>query len=355
MRKLLFSLLVLLSLSFAGPTDAEQPEWVLPAFIAAFAAIGVLIVLYMLSYLFDSAEMRSLARHEMWQVFITVFFIIFFVAIEAYSTSALSSAFAETFGGEVNHVEFAKSISQGLSDVQWSNLLSLSKKLTVPLASMASSSGTCNMMGSSFSYSGCAGIQAPVSSLIFATGVLVSAMMVNNSQTFLLDLSASFFFPVLLPLGLFFRCFHFTRGAGGILIAISVAFYFVYPISVMLTWGMAQQAAGNVEEELGLDLTSPAIPSDIKYPEEMFGQSFDSFEIESDCNPLNMDAEAARDQANRLVGESGDSLVDPLLFLFFVSGLFTTMLNLLITLSAARGMASIFGAEVDISGLARIS
>ncbi len=349
MRNILFALLLLFSLSFAeGPADS----WVFPAATAAFAAFMVLLVLYLLGYFFDSGEMRALARQEMWQVAITIFFIVFFVTIEAYSTSTISSAFSELFGGEeANQLDFALKISEYLSDAQWDSLSSLSRKLTVPLGSMASTSGTCNIMGSSFSYTGCGGIQVPFSSLMFATNVLVSTMLVNNAQTFLLQLSESFFFPVLLPIGLFFRCFQFTRGAGGILIAIAVGFYFIYPFSVILTYGMAQEAADYAESSI----TGPSSYPSLKYPEEMFAESFDSFEIESECNPLDMDPYAARTQSERLTGSKGDELVDPLLFQFFVAGLFTTMLNLLITLSAVRGLASIFGAEVDISGLARIS
>jgi hypothetical protein len=222
MKKILFALLLLFSLSFAEPPPTS---WVEPASFAALAAFMVLLILYLLGYFFDSAEMRSLARQEMWQVFVTIFFIIFFVAIEAYSTSTISSAFADLFGGaEANHLDFALEISQDLSDNQWESLSALTDELTIPLGSMASTSGTCNIMGSSFSYSGCGGIQVPFSSLIFATNALVSAMLVNNAQTFLLQLSRDFFFPVLLPIGLFFRCFQFTRGAGGLLIAIAVAF-----------------------------------------------------------------------------------------------------------------------------------
>lgn len=350
MKKLLFALLVLLSLSFAGDGDPPESSWVPMAVFAALAASGVLLILYLLGYFFDSGEMRALARQEMWQVFVTIFFIIFFAALEAYSTGALSEAFSSAFGEEgKNHVDYAMELSQSFSDGQWSTLSSLSRHLTVPLGSMASLSGTCSIMGSTFSYTGCGGIQVPFSSLMFATNVLISAMLVNNSQTFLLDLSQSFFFPVLLPIGLFFRCFQFTRGAGGILIAIAVGFYFVYPFSVILTAGMAQKAAENA------GIGAAGIPDDIEYPEEMFADSFDSFEIESECNPLNMDPKAARTQAERLTGGNGDSLVDPLLYQFFVAGLFTTMLNLLITLSAVRGLSSLFGAEVDISGLARIA
>ena len=127
--------------------------------------------------------------------------------------------------------------------------------------------------------------------------------------------------------------------------AIAFAFYFIYPISIMLTMGMAEEGRPS----------DPDIPSGINYLSQSALEELDSFDISAECNPLDRDPGAGRKQAKRLVGSNGDDLVDPMLYYFFIEGLFTTMLNLLITLSAVRGLGSIFGSEVDISALARIS
>ena len=343
MKKLLL-LLALVSLSFAAE------GWESMAFLAALCAFFVLLILYMLSYLVNSREMGMLAKQEMVQVFVTIFIIVVLVTFNAYTTIAFTDAFAEAFGEtSLGHMEFAMEITQAYSDYQWELLKELTLHMVVPLGSIASTSATCSIIGTSFTYPGCIGVQVPFSSLMFATNVMLSAMLANNSQLWLLNIADTFLFPVLLPLGLFLRCFQFTRGAGGFFIAIALGFYFVYPFSIMVTAGMAQS----------VDIPEPPIPHNIKYPGEKFWEGMDTFTIESECNPLDLDPYAARKQAMRLVGSgaggSGDELIDGLLYIFFIGGLFTTMLNLLITLSAVRGLASIFGAEVDISGLARIS
>ncbi|MBN2121647.1 hypothetical protein JW721_01135 [Candidatus Micrarchaeota archaeon] len=348
MRKELLIFIVLFSLSFASPGAAEL-EWHSFAFIAAISALGVLAILYMISYLVDSPEMRMLSRQEVYQVGITMLIIVFFISFEAYVYAYMGGLLAESFGGEdASHIDYAMGILTENADEQWGMIKELTEYFTMALGSMASSSATCSIMGTSLTYPGCIGIQVPFSSLVFATNTLVTAMLTSNSQIALLNLAEDFFFPVMLPLGLFLRCFQFSRGAGGLLIGISAAFYFVFPISIILTQGMLNTA------EIDAGISEPSIPHP-QFLSEDFANDFSGFEVAADCNPLDMDQNAARKQGKRLTGDNGDNLVDPLLFYIFIGGLFNTMLNLMITLSAARALSKVFGAEVDISALARIA
>ncbi|MFP3949849.1 MAG: hypothetical protein ACLFUZ_02015 [Candidatus Micrarchaeia archaeon] len=344
MKRLLL-MLSLVSLSFAAA------EWVPLAFIAALSAFFILLILYLLGFLADAAQMRMLARQEMYQVFVTLIMIALFFSFEQYSVTVLSPAFAEALGKpEINHMDYAMGIADYTAEYQWDLLWKITKGLTVPLGSIASTSATCGFIGSSFTYPGCVGVQVAYSSMVFATNVMLSAMVMNNSQIFLLQLAENFFFPVLLPLGLFLRCFHFTRGAGGLLIAFAFSFYFIFPVSIVITNGLA-----NMPDDKPPAMEKIPNPGKIEYLGEGFWKDFDTFDIDADCNPLDMDPYAGRKQAKRLVGSGGGDMVDGLLYAFFIEGLFTTVINILITLSAVRGLASVFGAEVDISALARIS
>lgn len=348
MKRLLFLILVL-SLSFAQAE--EPPQWAVLSVFAAFSALGVLAILYMLGYLVDSAEMRMLAKQELFQVIVTILLIVFFVSFEAYVTAYMGGALAEAFGAESgSHIDYAMAVLTDNAEEHWGMIKMLTERMTLPFGSMASSSATCSIMGTSLTYPGCIGIQVPFSSLVMATNTLVTAMLVSNSQVALLNLARDFFFPVLLPLGLFLRCFQFTRGAGGLLVGIAAAFYFVFPISVILTEGMHQTVEANVGEKIP-DFN----PVNVQALTEDFGKDFGGFEVNADCNPLDMDQDAARKQGRRITGDSGDKVVDPLLFHIFIGGLFNSMLNILLTLSAARVLSKVFGAEVDISALARIA
>ncbi len=340
MKKLLMMLLVLFSLSFAAAGDAD---WQVLAFIAAFIALMVLIMLYMFSYLADSREMRLLATKELYQVIVALFFIAVFSVVEITTTELIATPLAESFtaddAGITNLIEAAIMVSDGMASYFWEYTQTITTDVTMQLGSLASLSGTCSFLGTSFTYPGCIGIQVPYTSMSLATTAMVSALLVQNSQTMLLILTKTFLFPVLLPLGIFLRTFQFTRGAGGFLMAIGVAFYFIYPLSVIATKGMLD----------AVEMRDPVIPY-IDAPTQDYDAG--SWDVSGDCNPFDMDPSYTQNQVDNVLD---DDFIDPLLFYYIVGGLFTTMLNLMITLSAVRGLASIFGAEVDISGLARIS
>jgi hypothetical protein len=339
MKKLLM-LLTLFSLCFA--TDGDM-GWQVFAFLGAFIALMVLLIIYMLSYLVDSREMRLLATQELYQIGIALVFIVLFTVLQTLLDTYVSGPLGETFSTADFEVETlmdgAKAVSQGIADYEWQTLQTLTNDVTIPLGSLASLSATCSFLGTTFSYPGCIGIQVPTTSMIFATNVLMSALLVQNSQTMLLNLAENFFFPVLLPIGIFMRSFQFTRGAGGLLIAIAFAFYFIFPFAVIMTKGMVDMVG----------MPDSNFPN-ISAPTQDYDMG--GWEVEGDCNPFDMKPKYTIQQVDNVLK---DDFVDPLLFHFFIGGLFTSMLNILVTLSAVRGLASIFGAEVDISALARIS
>lgn len=344
--KLLMLLLIFVSLSFA----AGPPNWQTYAMIATFSALGVLIILFLFGYFLDSTEMRVLAQQEIYQVIISMFFIAAFFSLQFMLDSYIAGPLAQTFG-QTTLMGAAMDISKGISSFQWGALSDVSNKLAVPLGSLSSMGASCSFLGTSLSYPGCVGIQVPFSSVSFAMNAMAGSLLIQNSQVALLYLAQNFFFPILFPLGLFLRCFQFTRGAGGFLIAFSFSFYFIYPVSIIVTKGMADLASSSEIDGNPIgDISYPTIHA----PNEFFDAS-DVFSLEegdSDCNPLDLDTSYTTNQVKHVLAHD---LVYPLLFQFFIGGLFTTMLNILIALSAVRGLSAMFGAEVDLSALAKIA
>ncbi|MBD3397486.1 hypothetical protein GF412_00140 [Candidatus Micrarchaeota archaeon] len=339
MKKMLM-LLLLLPLCFAADGDME---WLTFALIAAFSAFGILVVLYLFSYLVDSRQMRLVATGELYQVGAAMLLIVLFVALQANFDTIISGPLSGTFSTEdfepTSLIGAAKSVSNGISEYQWEELKKLNNKVAVPLGSMASLSATCSFLGTTFTAPGCIGIQVPSSSITFAMNAMVSSLLVQNSQIMLLNLAQNFFFPVLFPLGIFLRCFQFSRGAGGFLMAIAVAFYFVYPAAILVTKGMVDM----------VEMPDPSYPSISAPTEEM---DWASFEVEGDCNPFDLNPYYTTRQVNNVLDPD---MIDPILYYFFVGGLFTTMINIIVALSTVRGLSSLLGAEVDVSALARIS
>ncbi len=329
MRKLLLAL-ALISLAFAGPY-----AWQSLALLALFAGLGVLIIFYLLSYVADSPEMRGMATSEMYQLFMTGVIIAIFVGVESFSTATMAGMLGGAFGAENSHINYSINVTQGMVDYQWGQLKSFSG-VVGDMAQVSAYSGQCAFLGFTFGYNGCASIAVPVTSGIIAARAMATSLMVLESQLALLYMARDFFFPILLPIGLFLRTFHVTRGAGGFLIAIAAAFYFIYPITILVTKGVYDQSAyGNVKAAF------PSInaPADYGY-------------ANGDCDPY----ELKYSYTSTIITEFNDNgLVDPLLSHFFIGGLLTTAISLLAALSSVRALTRIFGTEVDVSALARIA
>ncbi len=347
MRMLLFAL-ALVSLSFAA---GEAPDWVPLAMLAVFAGLGVLLIFFLLSYLVDAEQMRAMVIGEMWQVVITGVMIAAFLGAEGLAVTIFAPALGEAFGGEgLTHMQYAQMLTAEVRNELWDGLNGFVEDVVLPMGGLASVGGNCYLFGVSYTYAGCASINVPFSSATFAARVMSTAVLAMNSQLFLLNLAASFLFPVLLPFGLFLRCFHVTRGTGGFLIAFSFAFYFIYPLSILVTKGMLDMA----------EVPEPSYPG-IEYPtvEDTWGllDALTEWDVPGDCDPFAMDFSYTKDQINHLIriDHPEDPMTDSLLYMFFFGGLFSPALSLVITLSTLRTLSRVFGTEVDVSALARIS
>ncbi len=345
--------LFLLPLSFAAD---EMPDWVPLAIMAALVGLGVLIIFYLISYVVEADQMRAMAISEMWQVVITAIMIAGLMGAQVLATE-FGESLAKGFGGEEGetHLDYALKVSQATADYQWETLDEFTRQITIPMGSLSSLSGNCWLFGVAFTYSGCSSISIPFSSASLAARTMAAAIMALNSQTVLLRMAGTFFFPVLLPLGLFLRTFHITRGTGGVLIAFAVAFYFVYPIATLVTKGMTDAVSIPA---------SPSYPS-IDYLEADETWNFEStysFAVPADCDPFKTydypetdELEGygyTQDQIDYLLEEE---MLDPLLFTFMMQGIFNTALSILMAISVLRPLTRAFGVEVDVSALARIS
>lgn len=336
--KWLLAVLALISVSFAA---GDAPDWIPIALLSVFVAVSVLVIFYLLSYLIDSAEMRGMVTGELYQVVMTGVIIAIFIGVESFSTITFASMLGKELGADDTHINYSIQVTQQMVDYQWKQLKKFADEMVSPMAVLSAYSGQCAFLGFRFGYNGCASIAVPTTSGVIAARVMAASFMVLNSQLALLYIARDFFFPIVLPLGLFLRTFHVTRGAGGFLIAIAASFYFIYPISVIVTNGVyANSPLGKVEASF------PEPPETITPPTAGIE------DVTGNCNPYDLKFGATFDVIEKL---NKKDLVDPLLSLFFIGGLLSTAINLLAALSGVRALTRIFGIEVDVSALARIS
>lgn len=218
------------------------------------------------------------------------------------------------------------------------------------LGDRGSRSGFCNMLGVGFTVAGCSSfglIRGPLGQLLIADGF---GLMDLKAEQLLLDLSTNgLVLGVLLPLGLLLRALHFSRKAGGTLIALALSLYFVFPAALLAGQGMADafvvRAYGDSRNPGFTDVAAndPPVP--------------DSRGLV--CDPFDPDE-------NRLVGAlngffaQGERISQPAMadkIIFFVIGrtMLATVLALTVTLGAVRILGQMLGAEIDVTQIARLS
>jgi hypothetical protein len=283
----------------------------------------------------------------MFQVLITMVMIAAFMGVEGFSSEIIGPAFGSEFGAGagMNQLDYAIAITQSVADWEWNVMKELDSNVASPLGTLSSLSGNCAFLGFGFTYNGCGGISVPFSSMSLALRTMAASLLAVYGQLMLLNMGRNFFFALLLPVGLFLRAFHVTRGTGGLLMAVAVAFYFMYPIGVIVTKGMFDMALDQ-DPSLGGAINMPVFSAPARWGD------MSAWDVPGDCNPFDMSFGYTRDAISQVLNPE---LVNRLLYHFFVGGILNPALSLLIALSSVRALSRIFGTEVDVSALARVA
>jgi len=165
----------------------------------------------------------------------------------------------------------------------------------------------------------------------------------------------------LLPFGMFLRCLPFFKKLGGVLIAIGIGFYILYPLafglySILLDIDNASSWVGVSFKAMikDVDVNSIAAFSSKKtefMSKEMDEFSKDDFQQEDDLSYL-----------NPYFPNSKDSIAGPALINYFKLSAFSFLLAfffptliLLFVLAFIRDIASILGEDIDVSRIAYLA
>ncbi len=236
------------------------------------------------------------------------------------------------------------------------------------VGAVSSVSAFCNLLGVGLTVAGCSAygvLRGPVGQLISALGI---GLMEVKAQQILLAISNSYALTLLLPLGILLRCLHFTRKAGGTLIAIALSLYFVLPLATMLSQSMADGFIVGYAQHMG-KLDSGNYPN-VKFDYGSLatgGSVMDAIE----CDPTDPDEtlfidkvnafSIPKDYANNAVPsptgliESGSSLSERVLFLVIVRTLLMGALTLTITITSIRVLGKLLATEIEVWSIARLS
>lgn len=220
-------------------------------------ATGVLIIFlvsalaYMLATVANHPGVRMWAVNQMYEGIATLVLAIFFIGLISWVCgldarifgsevtcvpSPLPSDITDVTAGSCNAFDVASYYLQGFRNKIVTGFTSLFS-LNMVLAGLASFSYTAGTAGIQTQLSFGHGLTQVSQQMGMGLSAVAMAMLLVMAQIMLLKIS-EYLFGYLMVAGLILRSFGATRGFGGSLIAIALGFYLIYPLAIVLLYGL---------------------------------------------------------------------------------------------------------------------
>ncbi|MFA5076829.1 MAG: hypothetical protein WC488_00155 [Candidatus Micrarchaeia archaeon] len=309
MKKLMLALL-LVPLAFA------QSAWQDLSIVAILASVAALGILFAVGYGIESNELKFLAKEELFQVMITAVMVAGFIAVvQPIVQGAHISATADV-GATIDKI---------------TDINGILGKAAMELGKEGSKSIWCSFSAAGFGVSSCSGFRMLGPALSLGFQLTATALAELQGMMFLMDFAETYIFTLFFPLGLFMRTFKYTRGAGGLLMAVGLAFYVVMPITYSYLHGI---------------IADPSVP--VSDPSPINVQSCDHYAIQGTGN------ENAAIATFQGAIQNRDAIIRPLLYYAIMDATLCVVVSLAVAVISIRYLSSIAGAEVDVHALGRL-
>jgi len=221
--------------------------WELTVLAALFLSLSLVTLGYILSKVFNLKELNAWATNELYQIVMMSFIVFLIFGILRIENVVFSAYF--------NSYDFSAGQNPAITNAR-NYLFSVRSYLSFVMGGLLTERA---FLASSNKF-----IENLVSPLEPITGIdpgdvadaliapfpplIDSALFpfafiygVNSMQIYFLDFIERVAFNFLLPVGLFFRIFSFTRRFGNILIVLAIAFYIVFPLTYLLNQRMVDE------------------------------------------------------------------------------------------------------------------
>lgn len=327
MKNILF-ILLFVPLIFAG--------WESTAALTLTISVIIIASLYGIGLGFGLNDVQLLAKEEVFQLVATALLIVGLVA----SNSVINtiSTLDEFKDGTSKTIQ--ESAKKSLSDsiTYTGGVLKVISKYDNQASKEASKSSQCSMMGMGYSVSGCGGFTMLATPLSMAGSVSGFAIGEMAAMRKLIEVTEAIALPFLLPLGLLLRTLKFTRGAGGLLIAVAISAHIMLPAGVFFNDSLsATFLADKSSDAYKKPIKDPKLscdPSDTGVVEYRIGN--DSNEIRAVTSYL-------------ILKENIRSYI----FTLLIQATLGPILSLLLMATSIRAISSLAGADVDVSAISR--
>jgi len=219
-------------------------SWQSVAILAAMLSLSLTSIAYAFSTVFRLKSLQMWAKDEVYQALASAFIagaiVIILSAISGFSCNLIGSC------ATGDHLDIAIGIMNKMRDdttqqVQYMFDLSLRVGMITELGKFYDFTiggvecliGLCET-AIGFTWYLWAGGSIIMDSLDYSFGLLIPLLSSFIAQAYLLEFIKTALFPSLLAMGIILRTFFFTRKVGGLLIAIALALYTIYPFMYIM-------------------------------------------------------------------------------------------------------------------------
>jgi len=340
------------------PLGGVSP-WFSISMIVLFIAFSGAVIFYMIAYAFNSDQYKRIAFAELMQVAASFLLIGFLFGFEMFETDlvtkleqtsgAITSALMLSGGGQIPSGALNGQIQINSFDVSYAflrNMLSCAEnKLNTTYENSKSIETIINTgIQTTVTLPGKKKTSLPLPNPIslfpslsetaaayeYQANELTWLIIFLYAQIAVLKFFETSMFTVFLPIGLILRSFPPTRGAGAVLVAIAIGFYFVYPLTFTLLYVASPKQIEGCNVRVALDTT----------------------QLEKTC-PMNIGATTQILSSSSDLAATLDAAVQPLQAgtsdLKFAAFVYM-LISLGVTFIFVRSLSSILGADISEIG-----
>lgn len=334
------------------------PSWIQIAFIAIIISFFLVSLAYMSGSLFGSPELVMWARNELFQTAAAALMLgmlfMFFSFLDVGFVPAVSKDKYDLHAGPTNIFAAAQGYLMqvyGLLTEEFFSLLYFNVVIGVfqdsLLRVMPMGIGFMINIGPFFT---------PFAHFVgYALQLLGVAIWAVQLQIAILEFTRQYMFTLFLPLGIVFRSFPFTRSIGGALIAISLGFFVVYPLSFIINMTLYENHY-STHPTTFVEFTSWTL---------RLSQG-DPFEAGGLTNPFNFAWFIVKTAFStgitalflpveifyHLLG--GTSVLEEMFYSVIVFTIILPIVNVFITFTFIREMGILFGADINLGSITRL-
>lgn len=333
--------------NFPGVFGILGGSWLNLTLLALLSSLLILIIVYLFGSFLRNQQLLTWTKFELFQVFgtavILIFSIAWIVGICKFDMGFLSNPAA--------NIDYTGKTMYQIVDEYFGRLETIGLVLFGYMMYIAKIIAFLQKVTYFSNPLGLGMVDNPLDSLgqinsviFFAVSGFVTSYLLLGLQMRIMEFMAMAITHYLFPFGIFFRAFEPTRGFGGALIGISLAFLLFYPVAIVFNDYIMRSTADQVEAELAgaVDKGKAAVNENNLPSEDAMRDNIADF--------------ADPGKFGDMMGGIGSGtvfIIKPLTF-YVIAAIILPVLNFIILVEITKGLTKIMGEELDVSNLTRL-